>query len=122
MSGLNLLVFRGNQRCASGHKPKAHLAEQLWLLCGDNSRERLIRALLRVGELECGLADAAGEGVRPAELLTDRVADALLQGCAESEFHTPDFYSANFQNISFQTLLESAQDLSAVEQLSIATP
>ena len=122
MSGLNLLVFRGNQRCASGHKPKAHLAEQLWLLCGDNSRERLIRALLRAGELECGLADAAGEGVRPAELLTDRVADALLQGCAEFEFQTPDFYSANFQNISFQTLLESAQDLSAVEQLSIATP
>src|SRR6478609_5999270 len=126
MSGVNLLVFRGNQRCVSGHKLKAQLAEQLRLLCGDNSRERLICALLRAGELECGLADADGEGVRSAELLTDRMAHALLQswrwgGRSESEFQTSDSISANFQNISIQSLLESAQNLPIIEQLSIAT-
>ena len=127
MSGVNLLVFRGDQRRLCGHKLKAELAEQLWLLCGDNSRERLIGALLRAGELECGLADADGEGARPAELLTDRIADMLLQGecrggCPESDFQIADSSSANFQNTSFQTLVESARGLPAIEQLSIATP
>src|SRR5215467_777620 len=108
MSGLNLLVFRESQRRVCGHKLKAALAEQLRLLCGGNSRERLIGALLRAGELECGLADADGEGAHSAELLTDRIADALLRawrwgGCTEPDFQTSNSPSANFQNISFQT-------------------
>ncbi len=95
MSGVNLLVFRGDQRRLCGHKLKAELAEELRLLCGDNSRERsrerLIGALLRAGELECGLADARAEGAHSAELLTDRIAAALLErergrGCPESDF------------------------------------
>src|SRR6478609_1365231 len=103
MSGLNLLVFRGDQRCVRGHKLKAELAEQLRLFCGDNSRERLIAALLRAGELECGFADVCAEGAHSAELLTDRIADALLQvqregGCSEPDFQTSNSYSANFQN------------------------
>jgi len=127
MSGLNLLVFRGGQRRVCGHKLKAALAEQLRLLCGGNSREALIGALLRAGELECGLADADGEGAHSAELLTDRIADAQLQsgrcgGPQESDFQTSNSLSANFQNISFQTLLDAGQDLPAIEQLSIATP
>ena len=94
--------------------------------------ERLIRALLRAGELECGLADARAEGAHSAELLTDRIADAMLQvghwtGYSESDFQIADsssanFSSDNFQNISYQTLLDAAQDLAAIEQLSIATP
>ena len=79
MSGLNLLVFRGGQRRVCGHKLKAAVAEQLRLLYGRNSREALIGALLRAGELECGLADAEAEDAQSAELLTDRIADALLQ-------------------------------------------
>lgn len=126
MSGLNLLVFRGNQRRVCGHKLKAALAEQLRLLCGGNSRERLIGALLRAGELECGLADADGEGAHSAELLTDRIADTLLQGgwggSTESDFQTSSSTAANLQNISFQTLLDAAQGLPAIEHLSIATP
>src|SRR5205823_14174044 len=103
------------------------LIEQLRLLCGDNSRERLIGALLRAGELECGLADADGEAAHSAEFLTDRIADALLQVerwscCPESDFQTSNSSSANFQNISFPTLLDAAQGLPAIEQLSIATP
>ncbi|HVG89980.1 MAG TPA: hypothetical protein VNB54_00685, partial [Alphaproteobacteria bacterium] len=127
MSGLNLLVFREGQRRVRGHELKAALAEQLRLLCGGTSREPLIGALLRAGELECGLADADGEAARSAELLTDRIADALLQGerwgsYSESDFQTSNSPSANFQNISFQTLLDAVQDLRAIEQLSIATP
>src|SRR5215831_19488851 len=124
MSGLNLLVFRGSQRRVCGHKLKVALADQLRLLCGGNLREPLIGALLRAGELECGLADADGEGAHAAELLTDRIAEALLQGerCGgrtESDFQTSNSPSANFQNISFQTLLDAVQDLPAIEQLSI---
>jgi hypothetical protein len=127
MSGLNLLVFRGGQRCVRGHKLKAALAEQLRLLCRGNSRERLIGALLRAGELECGLADADGEDAHPAELLTDRIADALMEaepwvGCQSSDFQTSNSPPADFQNISFQALLDCVQSLPAIEQLSIATP
>jgi hypothetical protein len=128
MSGLNLLVFRGSRRRVCGHELKAALADQLRLLCGGNSRELLIGALLRAGEIECGLADADGEGVHSAELLTDRIADALLQagrwgGPPEPDFHRSNSPSANFQSISFQSLLDAAQDLSAIEHLSsIATP
>jgi hypothetical protein len=127
MRGLNLLVFRGYQRRLCGHTLKVALTEQLRLLCGDNSRERLIGALLRAGELECGLADADGECAHSAELLTDRIADALLRverrgGSPESDFQTSNSCSADSQNISFQTLLDAAQDLPAIDQLSIATP
>jgi hypothetical protein len=127
MSGLNLLVFREGQRRVCGHKLKAALAEQLRLFCVGNLHEPLIGALLRAGELECGLADAEAEDAHSAELLTDRIADALLQsgrcgGSPASDFQTSNFLSANFQNISFQTLLDAAEDLPAMEQLSIATP
>jgi hypothetical protein len=126
MHGVNLLVFRGGQRRVCGYTLKAALAEQLRLLCVDNSRERLIGALLRVGELECGLADA-GESAHSSELLTDRIADALVQrphsgGCRSSDFQKFNFHSADFQKLSFQSLLDVAQGLPTVEQLNIATP
>jgi len=41
MHGVNLLVFRGDRRRVCGYTLKAALIEQLRLLCGDNSRERL---------------------------------------------------------------------------------
>ena len=125
MSGLNLLVFRGDQRRVCGRELKAALAEQLRLLCGDNSRERLIGALLRAGELECGLADARAEGASSAELLTDRIADALVQserGCLTTEGQSSNSHSANSQNTSLQTLLDAARDLPEIEQISISTP
>jgi len=127
MRGVNLLVFRGDQRCVCGQELKASLAEQLRLLCGDNSRERLIGALLRAGELECGLADANGDAAGPAEFLTDRIADALVErepwgGFQPSDFQLSNFHSADFQNLSFQSLLTLAQGLPVAEELSIATP
>jgi hypothetical protein len=127
MSALNLLVFRAGQRRVSGHQLKAALIEQLQLLCGDGSRERLMGALLLAGELECGIADANGEAARPAELLTDRIADALLEGergthRQASEFQMSIFRKSTFQQNNFKSLLDSALDLPVIEELSISTP
>ena len=58
MSGLNLLVFRGDQRRAAGIELKADLAEQLELLAATISPRASISALLLAGEFECGVADA----------------------------------------------------------------
>src|SRR5579864_5104986 len=121
MRGLNLLVFCGNQRRVCGHTLKAALAEQLRLLCRESSRERLIGALLRAGELECGLADVDSEGAHSAELLTERLADALLcverwGGSESSDFQLSNFLSADIQNFSFQNLLTLAQDLPVADE------
>ena len=121
MRGVNLLVFRGDQRRVRAHRLKSSLIEQLELP-GGNSRERLIGALLRAGELECGLADAGAEGKRPAELLTDQIADALLQsGCQTPEVQSSSSASVNLQNIPIQTLLRTAHGLPVTGQLSIST-
>ena len=128
MRAVNLLVFRGDQRRVSGPRLKSSLIEQLWLLGGGNSRDCLVGALLRAGELECGLADAGAEGARPAELLTDQIADLLLQSACQapevelSGFSSSSFSSANRQKIPLQTLLDAARELPVIEQLSIATP
>ena len=119
MRGVNLLVFRGDQRSVCGHKLKAELAEQLRLPGGDNSRDRLLGALLRAGELECGLADAREEDAYSAEVLTDRIADALLK-CQTPELSKNR--SASSDDPAFQTLLNAAQCLPEIEQLSISTP
>lgn len=125
MRGVNLLVFRGDQRRVCGHGLKAELIEQLSLPGGDNSRERLIGALLRAGELECGLADADSVDTGSCELLTDRIADALLEsrdGSPAPELQSLNDHSANLQNLTLQTLLSVARDVPAVEELSIAIP
>jgi hypothetical protein len=122
MSGLNLLVFRGDQRRVCGDELKAALIEQLRLVCGDNSRDRLIGALLLAGELECGLADARAESGHSTEVLTDRIADALLHGERGRQVQPSNAHSASFQNLTFQTLLNAARDIPAIEQLNIATP
>jgi hypothetical protein len=124
MRGVNLLVFRGDQRRVCRHQLRAALIEQLRLLCGDNSRERLIGALLRAGELECGLADARADSARSAEVVTDSIADALLRyerGCQTPAVQSSSFHSADFQNIPLQTLLDAARDLRVIDELSIAT-
>lgn len=130
MSGLNLLVFRGDQRRVCGHMLKAALEEQLRLLPVDNLRDRLIGVLLRAGELECGLADADSVAAGPCELLTDHIADALLQDEHGVTFQSPEFKfnsrAANFQELTFQSLLDAARDvpcdLPEIEQISISVP
>jgi hypothetical protein len=116
MSGLNLLVFRGDQRRASGQELKAALTAQLEQLRSHHSQRALLGALLLAGELECGVADSDSEAARSCERLTDQIADALLAG----ESAAP--VSFDFQKPAAQSLLEAARALPAFEQLSISTP
>jgi hypothetical protein len=117
MSGMNLLVFREDQRRASGQELKAALTAQLEQLCRHSSHEAVLGALLLAGELECGLADDDFEAVRSCELLTDRIADTLLPGAPEASVDNPDFQKPDFKN-----LIEAAQALPTFGQLSISTP
>jgi hypothetical protein len=114
MSGLNLLVFRGGQRRASGQELKAALTAQLERLCSHCSHKAVLDALLLAGELECGVADVDAEAARSCELLTDRIAEAVLFLEAAG---LPDFAQPNFQNI-----LDTARALSNLTQLSISIP
>jgi hypothetical protein len=117
MSGLNLLVFRGDQRRVSGQELKAALTAQLERLCGHCSLDGVLVALLRAGELECGIADVGGETVNRFDLVTDRIAEILVAGAGTNAIQEPDTRKDNFQQ-----LLKTAQALPAVEQLSISTP
>jgi hypothetical protein len=116
MSGLNLLVFREDRRRASGKELKAALAAQLEQLCGHFSQQRLLAAQLLAGEIECGVANSDPEAVHCCEPLTDRIAEALLDG----ESAAPN--NPNFQNPDFHSLLAAVSALPVFEQLSISTP
>src|SRR5882762_5881499 len=112
MSGLNLLVFREDQRRASGQELKTAVTARLEQACGRCSQEDVLGALLLAGELECGLADHNFEAARSCELLTDRIADALLAGAAA---HYRDSVKPDFRN-----LLDAARDLPTPKQLRIS--
>jgi hypothetical protein len=114
MSGLNLLVFRGDQRRASGQELKAALTAQIEQLCGFGLQRKLLGALLLAGELECGIADSDPESACSCELVTDQIADALLAGESAARYR-PEFSQ-------FHSLLNAAWDLSVLEQLSISAP
>ena len=124
MSGLNLLVFRGDRRRTSGNQLKAALTAQLEQLRNLGSQQ-LLRALLLAGELECGIADADPEAVGACERLTDRIAEMLLASGAASS--NPDFQKRGFDSPLFNpatsiSLINIARALPAFEQLSISTP
>jgi len=98
MSGLNLLVFRGDQRRASGQELKAGLSAQIEQLSGHRSQRMLLGALLLSGELECGVADSAPRAARCCELLTDQLANALL-ACESTSPTNPDPQKSDFQGL-----------------------
>jgi len=116
MSGLNLLVFRGDKQRASGKELKAGLTAQLEQLCSHISQRGLLGALLRAGEFECGIADAYPEAANSYERFTDQIADALFIADQVSCF------SSDSHNIDLQSLLNAAHSLPDVEELSISTP
>jgi hypothetical protein len=116
MSGLNLLVFRGDRRRASGKELKASLTLQLKQLCSHFSQRDLLGALLRAGELECGVADAYPEAASCCEQFTDQIADSLLAGESASSIHS------DLQKPDFQSLLKAARTLPEFQQVSISTP
>jgi hypothetical protein len=126
MSGLNLLVFRGDRRRASGKEMKAALIAQLEQLRSSFSRRALLGALLLAGEFECGVADAYPEAARSCERLTNQIADALLADESASSSH-PDFQKPEFDSLSIglmisESLINAARAFPVIEQLSISTP
>jgi hypothetical protein len=126
MSGLNLLVFRGDQRRASGKEMKAAVIAQLGQLRSPLSDQALLGALLQAGEIECGVADAYSEAARTCELLTNQIADALVAAgqmtFCHSNFQKPAFDSLLSDPLVFKSLINAARALPAFEQLSISTP
>ncbi len=80
---VNLLVFREDRRQVSGSELKSALAREME---SSGTPDTLLRALLRAGELECGVADAAPELLAKWERVTDTLADALLS----KETFSPD--------------------------------
>jgi hypothetical protein len=91
MSGLNLLVFRADQRRLSGPELKLQLLTALEPLRVHPSGDLALAALLRAGELECGIADAVASQdaeALPFAKLTDCVAQVLLSGAMPPEFQT----------------------------------
>jgi len=75
---LNLWVFRENRRRLAGAQARCALLRELEGLRAESSRERVIRLLLRAGEMECGVADAASAPLEPWARLTDDLARALV--------------------------------------------
>ena len=67
MSGLNLLVFRGDRRRANGKELKAAIIAQLEQLRIPISPRALLDVLLLAGEFECGVADAYPEAANSCE-------------------------------------------------------
>src|SRR5260370_3027419 len=77
-AALNLLVFRDDRRRVSGLQLKSALIRQIQNLRRASSADQLINALLRAGELECGVSDAALTSVRASAVLTEHLANALI--------------------------------------------
>ena len=76
----NMWVFREGRTTAGGKTVLDGLSSSLnrTTSCSSRSRDALVDALLRAGELECGLADQATPDALPAAEITNLVAAALL--------------------------------------------
>lgn len=103
---LNLWVFRDTRSSVSGQELKRELLREIEPLARTRSHEAVLRALLRAGELECGVTDA---GVCPApfQIATDALAETLIR----SELHFQPDAIVNSLNRAF-----------VPEELSIAEP
>jgi hypothetical protein len=112
MRGLNLLVFRDDQRSVSGQNIKAELLEKLEQLSGCSSRNEWTGALLVAGEIECGLADCNSEFAELVQSVTDGIADALMLCDSGSRLHPS----------KLKKLIEAARTIPVFEQLNISTP
>ena len=82
---LNLLVFREDRCCVSGRAMKSAVEREIAGLTWMSSADQVLHALLRAGELECGVSDSDSVPVGPYESLTDRLAAALVSGSAVAD-------------------------------------
>jgi adenine/guanine phosphoribosyltransferase-like PRPP-binding protein len=112
MRGLNLLVFRDDQRSVSGQNIKAELVEKLERLSECSSRDAWTGALLLAGEFECGLADCNSGFAELIPSVTDGIADALMLCESGSILHPA----------KLKKLIEAARAIPVFQQLNISTP
>jgi hypothetical protein len=81
---LNLLIFREDRRRVRGRDLKQALIEKISGLGSWRSADMLLATLLRSGELECAVADAAanapGVSIEAFTEVTDRLAESLMLG------------------------------------------
>lgn len=75
---VHLLVFRDGARPVSGSAQKSSLADQLHFSHDIFQPEEVLGALVRAGELECGVADFGAPDTH-LEQLTDSLAEALVR-------------------------------------------
>ncbi len=108
MSALNLLVFREDRRTSSGRDVQSTLLSQLRRLQLPCSQEERVRAMLLAGEQESAAADADFSRAGASELISDCIADALIQGKPDRE------------KISFAYSLLTNAELP--DKLNISTP
>ncbi len=81
----NMWVFREGRNTAAGQEVRAGLQAALRALSSP-TRDALVDALLRAGELEVALADAGIPDARALARITDRVAAALVGGSGGHPF------------------------------------
>src|SRR5689334_14285200 len=110
--GLNVLVFREGRRRVYGLNLKRAVLDASAALAQSSSIDLRIAALLRAGELECGVADTLACSRTPVSELTDRlsdfcVADSRLDGKALHDFHQ---------------LLSAFRQAPVPEELAVSTP
>ncbi|MGI9101965.1 MAG: hypothetical protein ACR2IF_05930 [Terriglobales bacterium] len=73
----HIWVFREGRRATQGRALLDGLASALRALSSNSTRDALVDALLRAGELECALEDAAWPGAARVARITDLLAAAL---------------------------------------------
>src|SRR5690348_10799285 len=103
-SSCNMWVFREGRSVLSGGKVLEDLRHSLGVLATTDSEDQAVDALLRAGELECALADAASPHAERVAQLTDRLAEHLL--------------GRNGSDHAFASLLDG---VTAPESVSIST-
>lgn len=102
----NLLVFREGRRHVSGHALKNALQQQLKEIEGTGSARKVLNALLRAGELECAIADAASAPLTACQGFTDRLAEALVAGHADADLRA----------------LQQMAEMPVAEDLTVSSP
>ena len=113
MAGLNLLVFRDGRRLVRSMELRRSLFRHLSLGINQEptSRDASLAALLRAGELECAVCDAAESSsvlCQPFQALTDHLAESLLH---------PGSTTKNYEDLKI-----AAEQAPLPETLTVSTP
>jgi len=77
-SGWNMYVFRDGRKIVAGESVRDRLLQSLSRYAANPTEDNCLAALIAAGELECALADANSDDAAAAAILTDRLAQSLV--------------------------------------------